>query len=125
MAGKLERILSVMGLSLALTGCGSYPEMRNYKKITSQDLGEIAELSIKYGQALAAPISAEQDTFIKSYDPKKASSQEIILINYLVRPYSRKMRAKTTEEKWNTLELEEKRAFYERLIEIKNSRQKN
>ncbi len=118
---KTKNLLKIIGASLVLTGCCN--DYNSVKEETNIALKEGNELTRHYFEANPGQIAEEEMKFMRQYKPINANSYESLMIAVLyhsvgskpLAPYNSDL---TTEQRWNSLEVEKKLAFYHRLKEI-------
>ncbi len=123
---KTKNLLNLIGASLVLTGCSNYHDSIKDETITA--LKERNKLMEHYLEANSGQIATEEMKFMQQYDPINATSKESLMITLLyhhigsnpLAPYNSNL---TTEQRWNSLGVEKKLAFYHRLKEIHFSKQ--
>ncbi len=123
---KNNNLLTLIGTSLVLTGCFNYHD--SVKDETIMTLKEEDKLRMHYLEANTGQIASEEMKFMQQYKPVNATPQESLMIKLLyhhvgskpLTPYNSEL---TTEQRWNSLEVEKKLAFYHRLKEIHFSKQ--
>lgn len=119
--GKIKNLLSVIGTSLVLAGCSNYPNSEKDETIIA--IKERDKLVEHYLEANPIQIAKEEMNFMQQYNPLNATPRESLMITLLYhhigsKPLERYNSDLTTEQRWNSLEVEKKLAFYHRLREI-------
>ncbi len=123
---KNKNLLNVIGASLVLTGCCNYYE--SVRDETAIALKEGNELARHYLKANPGQIAEKEMKFMMQYKPLNATPYESLMITLLYHNVGSKPLAQynsdlTTEQRWNSLEVGKKLAFYHRLKEINFSKQ--
>lgn len=116
-----KNLLNIIGASLVLTGCCNYYD--STKDETTIDFKERDNLAKHYIEANPGQIAEDEMKFMEQYKPLNANSRESLMIALLhhsvgskpLEPYNSNL---TTEQRWNSLGVEKKLAFYHRLKEI-------
>lgn len=118
---KNKSLLNVIGASLILTSsCSHYDSIKDETIIA---LKEKNELTRHYLEANPCQIDSNEMKFMQQYKPLNATPYEALMINLLhhnvgskpLEPYNSDL---TTEQRWNSLGIEKRLAFYHRLKEI-------
>ncbi len=117
---KNKNLLGIIGTSLVLAGCCNYMDYtKNERDIVLKERNKLIE---HYTEANPGQITGDEMRFMEKYEPLNATSQETLMITLLYHnvgsPLETYKSELTTEQRWNSLDVEKKLAFYHRLKEI-------
>ena len=129
--GKIKNLLAIIGAVAALNSC-SQPNKENQKiKQENQRNSRIRKegcILLRYYFSFEGKnieMNINEKNFIENYNPDNTREDEEMLIDTLFYQFGTSPLPEynpnlSLEDKWNALEIEKKRAFYKRFVELRN-----